>query len=48
VSAEDDAGPIPYPERLLKMEDGLAAWLEWGKFLRENYSIHQFFFVVWQ
>lgn len=38
---------IPYPDGLFEIEDGMAAWSEWGRFLRETYSIHQYFFIVW-
>ena len=42
---EDDV--IPHPEGLFGIEDDMAVWSEWGKYLRETYSIHQYFFIVW-
>ncbi|MBG9565628.1 hypothetical protein [Brevibacillus agri] len=48
---ENESGRIPYPEGLFRDGDeggGLAVWSEWGRYLRETYSIHQYAFFIWK
>ncbi len=48
ITGDEQNDALPYPDGLLEIEDGMVAWSEWGKYLREIYSIHQYFLVVWK
>lgn len=39
---------FPMPEQLRRIDDGIAAWLSWGQYLKENFSIEQYAFIRWR
>jgi hypothetical protein len=45
--SDDQDADLPRPDGLFEGEDGLAAWLEWGEFLKREYAIEQFAFIEW-
>jgi len=45
---EVESDGLPIPNSLDEVENGIAAWMEWGFFLRTEFDIHQFAFVRWR
>lgn len=47
-AAEKPGDELALPDQLHDLRDGMKAWLAWGDFLRESFSIEQFAFVRWK
>lgn len=43
-----DTARLQFPDELFQGQDGIAAWLAWGDYLRHEYDIEQFAFVRWE
>lgn len=45
---DNDGEPPLLPDDWPRNEDGLAAWLHWGDYLRQEFQIEQFAFMDWE
>lgn len=44
----DEKQPLSYPHNLFESDSGILSWLQWGDYLKEEYSIDQFAITYWR